>query len=445
MDELAEKVRRDEKCRPYVDFIKEVPRMGLPFITDFLHFAKCLRRRLANYSLWAVPGSPPAAAREIADTLNIAHCLTRIQPDAQLKDALAMNMFTLSNLITLLEQGHVNAVLFFMPIVLWRVAIQAINITRDSRVRLLAAAFDVVRLCDAQLHSSGLNEKGRRGSDSPLFLYRHIDMSKMMTSLIVLGFVLMLPIDQINLSRIGTAALEHLFGVTRLGTNGSDSADRIRRLLARSFMVKKTAEKRGVSLGAKSKRNLAGTIDDLTKEGLITIPYLEMPELHRSVGAELCSFFLDGKCSDRVRLALDTCRARFSQLSQLIIDGQKEIRDTALGGFSVLPRMTAVAANQKRKKDLNEGGSVHVMKLTSTKTRKSYYLMVYGGETIADVKSMLKSKYHVSARDIFLKDSPGNVLDDDEILAELDLSLTYDFREQNKVERENERRFAPKP
>jgi hypothetical protein len=438
MGQLAQKIRQDKSGRTYMDFIKEVPMMNLPFITDFLHFAKCLRRRLASPSLAAVKGSPPAMAGEIADSLNLGRCLTQVPPDAQLKDALAMNVFTLRNLNSLLHQGHLNAALYFLPIVLWRVANQALNITRESRIRLLASAFDVVRLCDAQLHSSGLSEQGRCDSQSVIFLYRQIDMNKLITSLVVLGLILMLPIDRISLSRIGTSALEHLFGVTRLGTNGCDSADRIRRLLARSFVVKTKAEERGITLGGNTKKNLAGTVDDVTKEGLLSIPDLRMPDLDRTVGAEMCSFFLRPKSLERVKFALSIGIQKFTELAQTVIDGQKEMRDTALGGFSVLPRMTAVAAKKKREKD---DVAVRVIRLCSTKNQKYYSLMLYGHETIRDLKSML-TRLSAPAKEIFPKGFPGSALEDDELVSELDLLLTYSFREANKVERKNDQGFC---
>jgi hypothetical protein len=169
---------------------------------------------------------------------------------------------------------------------------QALNITRESRIRLLAAAFDVVRLCDQPLCYSKLKQQHKGGSRKPIYLYRQIDMNKVMASLVVLGFVLTLPIDRINLSRIGTAALEHLFGVTRLGTGGSNSAERIIRLLARAFVVKKIAEGHGIDLGGRTKMNLAGAVDDLTKDDLRSIPNLDMPDpISRTFGAELfCSF-----------------------------------------------------------------------------------------------------------------------------------------------------------
>jgi hypothetical protein len=257
-----------------------------------------------------------------------------------------------------------------------------------------------------------------------------------------LDFVLTLPIDRINLSRIGTAALEHLFGVTRLGTGGSDSAERIIRLLARAFVVKKIAEEHGIDLRGRTKMNLAGTVDDLTKDRLLSLPNLDLPgPIIRTVAAELFCSFIQNPWGPRLGLALHTCRAAFSQLSELIIDGQKEMPVSALAGFSVLPLMTTVAASQQREKVSHNDTRMIRLNLCSAQTQKMYHLLVYPGESIGHVRQLLETKYGLSVKDIYPNNSRSKVLDDDDLIGELDLASIYHFRERNQVDRENDRRF----
>jgi hypothetical protein len=121
----------------------------------------------------------------------------------------------------------------------------------------------------------------------------------------------------------------------------------------------------------------------------------------------------------------------------MIIDGQREMTVSALAGFSVLPRMTAVAASQQRGK-VSQTITLH---LCSAKTQKMYHLLVYPGETIGDVRQLLETKYGLSVKEIYPSNSRNEVLDDDDSTGELDLASIYHFRERNQEDRENDRRF----
>jgi hypothetical protein len=68
-----------------------------------------------------------------------------------------------------------------------------------------------------------------------------------------------------------------------------------------------------------------------------------------------------------------------------------------------------------------------LLSLCSVTTDKLYSLFVYAGETIRDVKSMLEEKDGVSAHEIFFGNLGGEILDDDQLIGELDLSVVYRF------------------
>jgi hypothetical protein len=234
MDEIYTAVHDDTRGELSYDFLVEhvAPRADLPFITDFLHFAKCLRNKLANHQL-SLTGVKSAFSREmITAVLELGKDLDNKSPNSQLKDSIALRVFNLRNLVRLLEKGLLDVALYFMPIVLWRVANQAINITRASRRSLLNAAFDVMRMFERQIQHAGVPPTGLR--NATIYLFHAADIKKMLSSLVVLGYILDMPIDRINLARLGTSGLEHLFGTARLGTKGNNGSDRIQGNLVRS-------------------------------------------------------------------------------------------------------------------------------------------------------------------------------------------------------------------
>jgi hypothetical protein len=369
MKQVTDKIRGDIGLeRQYEDFIEDLVQERddgpLPFITDFLHFAKCLRRRLAAHPLSMIDADHCFTHQEVSECLGIGDLLDLKSPGAQLKDSIAMGVFNLENLVTLLGCGQLDAAIYFMPIVLWRVANQALNVTRNVRVDLLRTAFEVTRRCDWRLAECRMNTVNR--VNEPVYLYRQEDIEKMLSSLVVIGYILRMPLEKINLARLGTSPLEHLFGVTRLGTRGNNGAIRIRRHMARACWVECIAHKHEIQLTPKRKRNLGGTIDDLTQVNFATIRCLPTcclrkqtmrlpPQIGPSsyiccvnAGIAICQDFLtmmyepleDRDIDQRVVSLYHV----FKGIYDLVKDGQNNnYRSTRFAGIAIMGRISELA------------------------------------------------------------------------------------------------------
>jgi hypothetical protein len=184
--------------KSFLEIVAEVGKIEFPFVTDFLHFLKCLRNRLANHPLSLDSRLSAIHADEIAELLGVGDCLKPKSNGAQLKDAIALRVFTLENVVTLLMNNKLQEALYFLPIVLWRVANQALNVTREARVKLLGTAFDVTRRCATLYDGCGLSHGTHFGEET--FFWRCEDIDKMLVSLAVLGYLLTLPIPRIAIN-----------------------------------------------------------------------------------------------------------------------------------------------------------------------------------------------------------------------------------------------------
>jgi hypothetical protein len=60
---------------------------------------------------------------------------------SQLKDAVALQVFTLEKPVTLLANGNLHGALNFRPIVLWPLGNHALNIAGAAQIQLLGIAF----------------------------------------------------------------------------------------------------------------------------------------------------------------------------------------------------------------------------------------------------------------------------------------------------------------
>jgi hypothetical protein len=131
---------------------------------------KCLRQRLATH-LWALCSQAAhdvTTLAQLKSVRNVDCFLTTKQGASQWKDSLALNVFTFENLVKLLKANSVNLVLFFIPIVLWTVAIQAVNITNGGRIHWAGMALmlsgDVIR--SIMQANRGENSRKCSGKDS---------------------------------------------------------------------------------------------------------------------------------------------------------------------------------------------------------------------------------------------------------------------------------------
>jgi hypothetical protein len=89
------------------------------FVTDFLYFLKCLRNRLSIHPLTPHHSLTSVTAKNLSKIFLIGNCLETKSNRSQLKDAVALQMFALENLVILLANGNLHEALYFLPIVLW--------------------------------------------------------------------------------------------------------------------------------------------------------------------------------------------------------------------------------------------------------------------------------------------------------------------------------------
>jgi hypothetical protein len=108
----------------FEEIVGEVGEMDFPFVTDLLHFVKCLRNRIANHPLSLHWSLPPMMADEIEELLDVGDCLKPKSNGSQLKDATTIRVFALETLVILLMNTRVYEALYFLPIVLSRLANQ---------------------------------------------------------------------------------------------------------------------------------------------------------------------------------------------------------------------------------------------------------------------------------------------------------------------------------
>jgi hypothetical protein len=173
---------------------------------------------------------------------------------SQLKDAVALPVFRLENLVTLLANGNLHKALYFLSIVLWQVVNQALNITREGRIRFLGIVFEVGRKCAETDEHCGLSHRCTLGETA--FFYGIKDIQKLLCFPVVIGVILNLPLPRIAINRIGTIDLEHLFGATRHVTHGNNHSNKSMHCLVKTNIATQFRQKWRLVLRGKCHRSL---------------------------------------------------------------------------------------------------------------------------------------------------------------------------------------------
>jgi hypothetical protein len=253
-----------------------------------------------------------------------------------LKASLALNVFTLENLVKSLNANHVNLALSFIPIVPWRVAVQAVNISSRGRIHLVGMAFDIVQQCYSLYQTSQLTEKLPeglgKGQQGPVFLVRDDDMLKQMVFLVTHSLVIALGVPYTALGRLGMAELEHLFGMTRLAPGLDSHMEKLCGRIVKSHFATRIAEQAQVTIGKKKSRHVAGVVHE-GDQGKIDVTTF-CPD----VASILSDMLLHG---DNVR-AWESYRSlafQFACLRERVVDRQKEQTVTCLGGVCSMPKI----------------------------------------------------------------------------------------------------------
>jgi hypothetical protein len=74
----------------FLELTAEISKMDCPFVTDLLHFLKCLRNRLARHPLSLHCHLPSITADDLAELLPVGDALKPKTKGAQLKDVITL-------------------------------------------------------------------------------------------------------------------------------------------------------------------------------------------------------------------------------------------------------------------------------------------------------------------------------------------------------------------
>jgi hypothetical protein len=236
------------------------------WLADPLHALKCQRCRLKNFLFIKTTELFTAASLNLK--LNLKHSLTNLEGASKMNDIFAIQLFSLDNLITLIDsdESEINfsEIEYLTPFVLWYAVVAISNLSRAVRLDLLQIVFRVFarwhiilsNLAVKRLKIDVTNPEGVKTQKSVAFAVEGMDLIRYMNSVIFLYTVIKY-LDDIALNRIGTHPVENYFGTIRLASNYDHSWDRFVSAAAKGILSSdilaanglKTQSRRDFSVG----------------------------------------------------------------------------------------------------------------------------------------------------------------------------------------------------
>ena len=227
---------------------------------DLLHILKNARSRLLQNRLTIqVDGSLAFDARDMNDVLNLGRSLTDTSTSAKMRDAYALEIYTLDNTVKLIESGNWTMAYYLLPFALWTAAVRYPRLSTQTRLDFLNIAFEVF-----MDHMKSLNtiedSKVSQNKKSGCVQYccSKIQCVRILNTLIVTISELRNSPDNLAIGRIGTHNVECQFGTIRLLCHHKHSWKVVLRSFSKVVLLKEVIKMFGYSFKVRERENVGG-------------------------------------------------------------------------------------------------------------------------------------------------------------------------------------------
>lgn len=250
-----------ENCLAGINYVKNTKLFP---IADVLHLVKQFRNRLINNSITLHPErisiDDIITAPLINNILNLGPTLTDKSHTGKMKDAYPLRLFTIQNVILLIESNQVEKALYLLPCTLLLVAQMNSKIMQDSRRQLFEQSFEAFDCFfthrKVQFHDLINFQKSDR---TPIVYFaREIDLIRALNTIVGLAASLELGIDNLFLDRITTHPTENQIGLIRTTSQNQHSEERALSTLTKTAIINECGENIGITTGASTRVNVGG-------------------------------------------------------------------------------------------------------------------------------------------------------------------------------------------
>lgn len=179
---------------------------------------------------------------------------------SSMRDILALELFDINNVVTLLEKNNVILAIALMPMSLFHFAIRSINLPLYDRIYCFTLSFWLLHifLLNTQLRNKRIIGLQKNESKEYCSFYSEIGLKRFMNTILAILIAFNMEYESICLDRFGTHCLELFFGLIRGFSKGVDGWERFYSTVGKTVLADEYLENLGISPIIKHRMNLAG-------------------------------------------------------------------------------------------------------------------------------------------------------------------------------------------
>ena len=205
---------------------------GIFWITDPLHVLKCARTRLLSNRICTnyKDLNHCFTVRDIAPILKVGKALSDLSVTGKMRDIYTKQLFNMTNLMKLVNEGESGASVFFLPYSCWAESLFNESIDIISRIYLLTVSFHSFYRFLYQIPNSDLlYNRNFQDASALTFAEKNIIIRCLNTILIQIYYLKKcISLNRsIGIDRLGSHCLENFFGNVRCLCRGFDSYENI--------------------------------------------------------------------------------------------------------------------------------------------------------------------------------------------------------------------------
>lgn len=233
----------------------------LSIISDPLHLLKRARYRMFSGSIHAGFSSSSAKLNidYLKSHLNLPTLVFSNKPFTKMQDSLPIELFSLESLYVLLIDENLDWISYFLPFVFLNSALSEEGLTVDERRSFIEIAFYYCfyYIIESQKYEDPLPQRKSK-YNSNLQMYNEILMIEFCNTAISIIKALDSFNGTINLNRIGSNPVEHVFGLLRMKSRNKHTYDKMVKSLGEIELQKQLLKELGVNQPVSGRKSYYG-------------------------------------------------------------------------------------------------------------------------------------------------------------------------------------------
>ena len=215
---------------------------GMPIISDPLHLLKRARYRILSHNVHSgfTNQSSIINTTQIQEILELPTLVWKNEKYTKMQDDLPIKLFSLENLLKLYDKKQFNEISYFLPLCFMNIALSEKELTNEERRNLLEISFYYMMIYYGITTSpiATISER-KQGNNIDVKMFPKQFVIQYCNTVASILSVICKYNGTIDLNRIGSNPVEHLFGLVRMKSRYIHTFEKMKKALGKIELHRK--------------------------------------------------------------------------------------------------------------------------------------------------------------------------------------------------------------